>query len=107
QALGRDQSLDQSVGVMALSMPLNYLGYDIQYLDLNSKSLPTHISSDRYAGIVVALNQHAPQAGIWRQWLLAHVRDGMRVAVVGNFGFPLDNAALATLGLEGVQGKVA
>lgn len=106
QALGRDQSLDQSVGVIGLSMPLSYLGYDVQYLDLNSKDLPANIGSDRYAGIVVALNQQAPKAGIWRQWLLARIREGMRVAVIGNFGFPLDSAALAALGLEGVPGKV-
>src|SRR5690606_41826293 len=55
QALPWNVELEQSLGVLAMSMPLNYLGYDIRYLDLTKEPLPADIHSDRYAGIVVAL----------------------------------------------------
>src|SRR5690606_4288659 len=41
QSIPKDITLEQSVGVMALSMPLNYLGYDVRYVDMNTQSLPT------------------------------------------------------------------
>ena len=106
QALPWNVELEQSLGVLAMSMPLNYLGYDIRYLDLTKEPLPADIHSDRYAGIVVALTHTAPRSAEWRQWLLAHVRKGIKVAVIGHFGFPIDGATASFLQLEGVPGKL-
>jgi len=104
QALAEDITLDQSKGAAAVAMPLNYLGYDVRFLDVNSQSLPMDINSDRYAGIVVTMTQAAYRAATWRQWLLARIREGMRVAVLGSFGFPMDDVTARTLGLEAVPG---
>src|SRR5690606_9780685 len=50
QALEEHESLHTSTGVYAMSMPLNYLGYDVHYADANV-SLPPRANNDRYAGI--------------------------------------------------------
>lgn len=106
QSLPKNITLEQSTGVIGLSMPLNYLGYDLRYVDINRQSLPADIGSDRYAGIVVAMSQQASRAGIWRQWLLARINEGLPVAVVGHFGFAMDGPTATALGLEGVGGTV-
>lgn len=105
QSMDRHSSLDLSVGVYDMAMPLNYLGYDIQYVDVN-EGLPSHITNDRYAGIVVAIERPVQRAGVWRQWLLSRVQEGMRVAVLGQFGFPMDNQAARLLGLNLVPGAM-
>ncbi|UHL63654.1 sugar ABC transporter [Paralcaligenes sp. KSB-10] len=103
QTVGRYQPLDKSVGAYSIAMPLNYLGYDIQYADINAP-LPGHITNDRYAGIVVAIDRAVNNSGAWRQWLLARIHEGMRVAVFNQFGFPIDVQAGRALGLEVVPG---
>lgn len=103
QALTPAASLDRSMGARTIAMPLNYLGYDVRYVDIN-KGLPTDITSDRYAGIVVAIDGPIADTGAWRQWLLARIDDGMRVAVVNQFGFRIDARAAGALGLELVPG---
>ncbi|KAA0911090.1 sugar ABC transporter [Pusillimonas sp. ANT_WB101] len=106
QSPSKGSSLDLSVGVYDLSMPLNYLGYDVQYVDLN-EGLPSHVTNDRYAGIVVAIGSPVQRAGVWREWLLARVQEGMRIAVLGQFGFPMDSQAARILGLDIVPGTIA
>lgn len=105
QSVGDGQPLDLTTGAHDMSMPLNYLGYDIQYVDLN-KGLPSHITNDRYAGIVVSIDRPVRNAALWRQWLLARIGEGMRVAVLGQFGFPLDSATSRVLGLDIVPGPL-
>ncbi len=104
QTIDRDQSLDETMGVRSIAMPLNYLGYDIQYADIN-QPLPSRISNDRYAGIVVAIDRTVNNSGAWRQWLLRKINQGMRVAVFNQFGFPIDIQAAGALGLEMVAGR--
>lgn len=93
-----DQPVDQTVGVRLYSMPLNYLGYTVQYTDL--KHLPDHVTRDRYAGIVVALTGTAPNPITWRDWLLSHIQRGMPVAVLGDFGFQVGAREAQVLGLH-------
>lgn len=107
QAYGRDTMLDETKGVTALSMPLNYLGYDIEYVNLSTDPLPGPIGTDRYAGVVVALGGSAPNAALWRQWLVGRIREGLRVAVFGHFGFSLDEAGARALGLVPVAGGLS
>jgi hypothetical protein len=104
QALGPAEPLDRSMGARTIAMPLNYLGYDIRYADIN-KGLPKDITSDRYAGIVVAIDGPIVDTGAWRQWLLARISEGLRVAVVNQFGFRIDARTAGALGLELVPGS--
>lgn len=106
QAPGDGEPIDLTTGARDISMPLNYLGYDIQYLDVNKNALPSNIRSDRYAGIVVSIDRNVNNAGAWRRWILARIREGMRVAFVGQFGFTIDQATAQMLGLERVPGQV-
>lgn len=105
QALAPAVPLDRSMGARTIAMPLNYLGYDVSYVDIN-KGLPVNIASDRYAGIVVAIDGPIADTGAWRQWLLARMNEGMRVAVVNQFGFRMDARTAGALGLELVPGSV-
>ncbi|NYT64924.1 sugar ABC transporter [Alcaligenaceae bacterium] len=104
QTIDRDQSLDETLGVRSIAMPLNYLGYDIQYADIN-QPLPDGITNDRYAGIVVAIDKTVKNSATWRRWLLSQIQQGMRVAVFNQFGFPMDIQASKALGLDLVAGK--
>ncbi|MCI2810889.1 endo alpha-1,4 polygalactosaminidase [Eoetvoesiella caeni] len=103
QVVGAGQPLDETVGVHSIAMPLNYLGYDIQYANINGR-LPSGITNDRYAGIVVSVDRAVRNSGVWSQWLLARIREGTRVAVFGQFGFPIDTQTARTLSLEVVPG---
>ncbi|MER1941321.1 hypothetical protein ABS755_11525 [Castellaniella sp. FW104-16D08] len=93
--------LDSSRGVRVYSMPLNQLGYDVEYVDV--QHLPSRLTRDRYAGVVVALEANPPNTAAWRRWLLTRVAQGMPVAILGRLGFDLDPASGAVLGLSTVQ----
>ncbi len=102
QSGGEEEPLDSTRGVRLYSMPLNQLGYDVEYI--NVQHLPSRLTRDRYAGVVVALRSDPPNIALWRRWLLARVVQKMPVAILGRMGFPLDPAAGAVLGLSDVQG---
>jgi hypothetical protein len=106
QAPQPGEPLDITTGTRDIAMPLNYLGYDIQYASVDQR-LPDHISNDRYAGIVVSIDRTFNNPGVWRNWLLARIHEGMHVAVFGQFGFPLDQEAARALDLEIVPGTPA
>ncbi|AIU27138.1 hypothetical protein LV28_11890 [Pandoraea pnomenusa] len=106
QTPGDGEPIDLTTGARDISMPLNYLGYDVQYVNANSGQMPANVRTDRYAGIVVSIDRNVNNAGAWRRWLLARIREGMRVAVIGQFGFPIDQQTAQVLGLERVAGTV-
>ncbi len=106
QAPGEGEPVDLTTGARDISMPLNYLGYDVQYVDVNKGQMPANVRTDRYAGIVVSIDRNVNNAGAWRRWLLSRIRDGVRVAVIGQFGFPIDQQTAQVLGLERVAGTV-
>ncbi len=82
------------------AMPLNYLGYVPEYIDINGP-LPAFPLRGRYAGIVSWLNSDAAGNPVaLQQWLAQQVNAGMRVVVLGRFGFPLNDATLAPFGLR-------
>lgn len=99
------QALDKTVGVSSIALPLNYLGYSVQYANINGV-LPAHVSNDRYAGIVVAIEHPVRNASVWRQWLLGRIRDGLRVAVFEQFGFPIDARTASALHLNVDLGRM-
>jgi hypothetical protein len=103
QALEEDEPLLTSTGAYTMSMPLNYLGYDVHYADAN-KRLPTRVNNDRYAGIVVALQNAVTDATAWRRWLLSQIRGGTKVVFMGQFGFTLDGPTARELSLRIIPG---
>ena len=99
------QPLDESAGVRDVSTPLNYLGYTIDYADIG-KPLPEHVTPDRYAGIVVWVDQ-TPIADVevWRQWIRARIGDGVKTVFFSDFGFQMDAETASTLGLKLLDGR--
>lgn len=106
QDAGTMGALDISPGVRNVAMPLNYLGYDVEYADMNS--LPDDISPDRYAGVVVWLEGDAvPNELAWQSWVAARIGDHVPVAFFGHFGFDAAATAGSTLDLQPVGDPVS
>ena len=87
-------------------MPLNYLGYDVEYADLNS--LPDDVSPDRYAGVVVWLEgDTVPHELAWQSWVAARIGSHVPVAFFGHFGFDAAGAAGSVLDMLPVGGTLS
>lgn len=95
--------LNTSPGVRFLAMPLNYLGYEIDFRDA-SQPLPQGDLHRQYAGIVLWLNNDVARSAEYRTWLLSQVDAHMPMAIFSSFGIPLDNALAKKLDLETVNG---
>ena len=80
--------------------PLERLGYTVEYLDI-SKPLPAYPLVGRYAGIVSWFtdDQAVMKPGV-REWLTRQREHGMRMAVLGNFPFPLTDTMAIAFGLS-------
>lgn len=96
--------LAQSDGVRYLGMPINYLGYDADYINI-ADPLPQQPLNDRYAGIVLWMNRDHPQPRELRAWLVKQIDGGMHVAVIARFGMALDRKLLETFDLQPVSGS--
>jgi hypothetical protein len=96
--------LNVSPGVRFLAMPLNYLGYRIDYRDAR-EPLPQGDLRNIYAGIVLWMNNDVPRATEYRTWLAAQIDAGLPVAVFTSFGTPLDPALAQNLDLHIVPGQ--
>ncbi|MGA3889577.1 hypothetical protein ACI2S3_12785 [Ralstonia nicotianae] len=88
--------------VLYLAMPINYLGYRVEFADAY-KPLPT-VTPDRYAGVVTWFDGNAPRPGAWAAWLKHTVAAGVRVAMFNQFGLTMDAAMARSLGLKTVPG---
>jgi hypothetical protein len=81
------------------TMPLNYLGYTVEYVDIN-KPLPDAPLTGRYAGIVSWFLGDSNRKPGLRDWILRQLDDGMKMAMLGNLAFPiLDQPTAARFGL--------
>lgn len=100
---GSREPIDQSIGVRLYAMPLNRLGYALDYVDVDH--LPARLTRDRYAGVVVAINDRPAHPRVWRDWLLDRIREGMPVAVMGSFGFDVGPLQAHALDLQLSPGK--
>jgi len=80
--------------------PLEALGYEVEYADVNAP-LPAYPLVGRYAGIVSWFtdDQAVRKPGV-REWLLRQREHGMRMAVLGHFPFPLTDALAVSFGLS-------
>ncbi|CAG9230420.1 Sugar ABC transporter [Burkholderia vietnamiensis] len=99
-----DTPVDETRGVRDFAMPLNYLGYDVEYADLDGP-LPTDITPDRYAGVVAWIEGAEPADPTrWRRWIDARIADHVPVAFMGQFGFDAAQEEGAALDLQPVPG---
>ncbi|MGY4724563.1 sugar ABC transporter [Burkholderia pyrrocinia] len=102
-----DTPLDETLGVRDLAMPLNYLGYDVEYADLNAP-LPADIAPDRYAGVVAWIEGAEPiDPAKWQRWVDARIADHLPIAFMGRFGFDAAQEEGAALDLQPVPGPLA
>ena len=101
----RDETLDVTFGVSYLATPLNYLGYDVEYADVNA--LPAGITPDRYAGVVVGIETDPVDPAAWQRWVNARIADHVPVAFIGQFGFAAAEQEGAALDLQPVPGPFA
>lgn len=96
-------SLNVSSGLRFLGMPLNYLGYRVEYADV-AQPLPEGIGKDRYAGIVIWMNNDAPHPRALRDWIGQEIDAGVPIAIFKSFGTDIDDGFAAKLGLTQAQG---
>ena len=82
------------------TMPLNYLGYTVEYVDVN-QPLPAQPLAGRYAGIVswFAGDQIGRNVPL-RQWLGRQREQGMKIAVLGSFPFTLTDPLAKAFGFS-------
>ncbi len=103
-----ESTLDLSPGVRDLATPLNYLGYDVEYANVNDARLPENVTADRYAGVVAWFEGAGVRdADAWRRWLDARIAGHVPVAVLGQFGFDAAGDDGAKLDLSPVAGPFA
>ncbi|MFN3375164.1 MAG: bifunctional glycoside hydrolase 114/ polysaccharide deacetylase family protein [Burkholderiaceae bacterium] len=83
-----------------LQMPLNHLGYVVDYADAR-QPLPEGVLADRYAGVVTWFSGFLPEPNRRpvSRWLQARMAEGMPVAILGDLGLAPDRALAQRLGL--------
>jgi uncharacterized protein (TIGR01370 family) len=81
-------SLNTSVVNLYLQMPLNYMGYIADYVDVRQK-LPEPVLGDRYAGVIAWFPGFVPpdRRSDLARWMVAEIGDHMPLAVLGSWGF--------------------
>lgn len=80
------------------AMVLEYLGYAVDYHDVRNP-LPGGRLRDKYAGIVTWFTENRmPNETAYRDWLLAQIDAGMKVAILDHLGFPPDLLPARRLG---------
>ena len=94
-------SLNYSNAHRYLQLPLNHMGYVVDYADVQ-KPLPDEIFGDRYAGVAtwfsgsIAAGRQRPLI----QWLGKQIEQRMPLAIIGDPGFQVDRGFAARLGLK-------
>lgn len=92
-----DQLIYQDVHRVA-TMPLNHLGYIAEYVDVG-EGLPEYPLTGRVAGIVTRFTDASRFDAKLYAWLRRQIDAGVRVAILGDFGFQMTAARAAALGL--------
>lgn len=91
-----------------LEMPLNYMGYVADYVDVRD-ALPQDVVRDRYAGVISWFGGAVPgsRAGALRQWLGNQVQQGMPLLVVNTLGATQDRTLSQLLGTRSTEATPA
>ncbi|WP_227461490.1 bifunctional glycoside hydrolase 114/ polysaccharide deacetylase family protein [Cupriavidus pauculus] len=98
--------IDDSAGVRFVSMPLNYLGYRVDFAE--TRDVLPEITPDRYAGVVVWANGNFLQnPGRFLEWIEKRIGQGIPVAFMNGFGAQPAGAMARMLNLKTVKGRVA
>lgn len=84
-----------------LQMPLEYLGYLVDYVDVDH-DLPEDVHPDRYAGIVSWFSGAIPSdvAARLDRWWLRRLEEGLPFAVLDSLPTPMSAALLQRMGLR-------
>ena len=99
-------TIDDSEGVRFMSMPLNYLGYRVEFAETRGP-LPA-ITADRYAGVVVWANGNFTQnPGRFYAWVGKLIAQGVPVAFMNGFGAPVGGSLSRMLGLTLGAGRAS
>lgn len=98
-------STNTAPSVLYLAMPINYLGYRVEFADAN-KPLPA-VTPDRYAGVVTWFDGVASRPGAWASWLRRTMGAGVRVAMFNQFGLNMDAPTAQMFDLQAVPGTPA
>ena len=81
------------------AMPVQHMGFIPEYMDL-TETLPDYQLAGQYAGIIVWGSGSQNSAPHLQAWLLKQINQGIRVAVVNEFGFVRSNENLQAFGLS-------
>lgn len=89
-----------------LAMPVNYLGYAVEYRDVHTGP-PYELLEEDYAGVVIWLNEDlSPKsANRWADWVNHLVDSGMPVLFMDNIDFLKGTAVAVKLGLHFLQAQ--
>jgi hypothetical protein len=84
-----------------LQMPLNHLGYIVDYHDIR-QPLPEAVRADRYAGLIAWFTgtPAQPAGRTLAAWLARRVEEGLPLALFGDIGFLLEPPLSKKLGLR-------
>lgn len=104
KALGDVPDVAYAKVLRAAALPLEYLGYAVEYLDA-AGPLPAYPLAGRYAGIVSWFSQELSASGPYRAFLARALDDGLRVAMLGHPGFALTREWQARLGVRSDPGR--
>ena len=80
------------------ALPLEYLGY-IQRLYRIEKKLPDLQKLSQYKAVVIWLRNNYPKPKKLLKWISAVRKMGLKIAIVGNFGFAAKKDDLKSLGI--------
>lgn len=83
-----------------LQMPLNHLGYVVDYASVQNE-VPAAIQGDRYAGVITWFSGSLAEAQGKKlaRWLQSQREQGMPIAAIGEFGYSIDRATGQGFGL--------
>lgn len=77
-----------------------YLGYIQKFCDIHTETLPDPKTLERYAGVVIWLENYIQNPTKFLQWILAVKKQNIKFVFVGNFGFELLGDELDALGIS-------
>ncbi len=99
QDRAEEPNLAASVAHRLLALPLEYLGYAVDYADVRAP-LPSGDLRARYAGIVTWFtDDDLAGSDRYEAWLRRQIDEGIKVAIIDHMGFSPSAGFLARLGL--------
>jgi hypothetical protein len=99
-----EYALRESAAVRYLTMPLNYLGYGVEYTEVDK--LPAKLPPSRYAGVVI-LMAAPPSADVQSKlgtWLAQRVDEAMPLVFMEDVSAMLEPSLARKLGLDAPGG---